>query len=66
MLLSAFIAILQDWLPAFPQQRSGRRAITQALGSLLALGRRTLSRALWALGQQHQDWSAHYKLLGRS
>jgi hypothetical protein len=66
MLLSAFVAILQDWLPAFPQQRSGRRAIAQALGALLALGRRTISRALWALGQQNQDWSAHYKLLERS
>ena len=66
MLLSTFVAILQDWLSAFPQQRSGRRAITQALGALLALGRRTLSRALWALGQQNRDWSAHYKLLGRS
>lgn len=65
MLLSAFIDILQDWIAAFPQQRSGRRAVTQALGTLLALGRRTLSRALWALGQQNRDWSAHYKLLGR-
>ncbi|MBZ5584348.1 MAG: hypothetical protein LAQ30_19475 [Acidobacteriia bacterium] len=52
MLLSTFVDILQDWLPAFAQQRSGRRAITQAMGALLALGRRTLSRALWALGQQ--------------
>ncbi len=66
MLLSAFVEILQDWLPAFPQSRSGRRAITQALGILLAFGRRTLSRALWALGKQQQDWSAHYKLLGRT
>ena len=66
MLLSTFVDILQDWLPAFAQQRSGRRAITQAMGALLALGRRTLSRALWALGQQNQDWSAHYRLLARS
>jgi hypothetical protein len=66
MLLSAFVEILQDWLPAFPQSRSGRRAIRQALGTLLALGRRTLTRALWVLGKQHLDWSAEYKLLGRT
>ena len=66
MLLSALVEILQDWLPAFPQSRSGRRAIQQALGTLVALGRRTLSRALWALGKQHLDWSADYKLHGRT
>jgi hypothetical protein len=66
LLLSAFLQILQGWLPALPQQRSGHRAITQALGSLLSLGRRTLSRSLWALGKQAQDWSADYKLHGRT
>jgi hypothetical protein len=30
------------------------------------LGRRTLSRSLWALGQQQQDWSADYKLHSRA
>lgn len=66
MLLPALLAILQAWMPAFPQSRSGRRAILQSLGSLLSLGRRTLSRSLWALGLQQQDWSADYKLHARA
>ena len=66
VLLTAFLAILRAWAPAFSQPRSAERAIDQVLGSLLALGRRTLSRALWALGRQHQDWSADYKLHSRA
>ena len=66
VLLNALLAILQAWTPAFAQARSGERAVEQALGSLLALGRRTLSRVLWALGRQDQDWSADYKLHSRA
>ena len=65
-LLNALLTILRAWTPAFSQARSSERAIEQVLGSLLALGRRTLSRALWALGRQHQDWSADYKLHSRA
>src|SRR5580692_2886778 len=65
-LLNALLEILCDWTPAFCQSRSGERAIDQALGSLLALGRRTLSRSLWALGRQDRDWSADYKLHSRT
>jgi hypothetical protein len=66
MLLAALLSILQAWIPAFCQSRSGRRAVAQSLGSLLSWGRRTLSRSLWALGLQHQDWSADYKLHARA
>jgi len=66
MLLLAWLSIVQSWIPAFGQPRSGRRAVAQALGTLLALGRRTLSRSLWALGKQQQDWSADYKLHARA
>lgn len=66
VLLHALLAILRAWTPAFSQPRSADRAIEQALGSLLSLGRRTLSRALWALGRQDQDWSADYKLHSRA
>ena len=65
MLLKYLLEILQDWQPAFSQQRSCRRAIAQALGTLTAFGRRTLSRAIWAQGHQHADWSAAYKLHAR-
>jgi hypothetical protein len=65
-LLSVLLGILGDWAPVFSRTRSAQRAVQQALGSLLALGRRTLSRSLWALGRQHQDWSADYKLHSRA
>ncbi|GAC1430649.1 MAG: hypothetical protein NVSMB62_27940 [Acidobacteriaceae bacterium] len=65
-LLNALLVILRAWAPAFAQSRSSERALDQVLGSLLALGRRTLSRSLWALGRQHQDWSADYKLHSRA
>ncbi len=35
-------------------------------GFAAVVGRRTLSRSLWALGLQHQDWSADYKLHARA
>ena len=65
-LLATLLQILRDWIPVFAQSRSGERAVEQALGALLAMGRRTLSRSLWALGRQDQDWSADYKLHSRA
>jgi hypothetical protein len=66
MLLTTLLEILHDWPSVFAQQRSYRRAVAQALGTLTAFGRRTLSRAIWAQGHQHEDWSAEYKLHARS
>jgi DDE family transposase len=66
MLLTTLLDIVRDWRAAFPQQRSHRRAVAQALGTLTAFGRRTLSRAIWAQGHQHSDWSAEYRLHARS
>jgi hypothetical protein len=65
VLLPTFLDIVRDWQSAFPQQRSGRRAVAQALGMLTSLGRRTVSRAIWAQGHQHRDWSAEYRLHAR-
>lgn len=66
VLLSHWLDIVAAWRPAFVQGRLWRRAVRQALGTLTAFGRRTLSRALFAVGRQHQDWSADYKLHSRS
>ena len=66
MLLRALLRLLDAWRPAFQQDRSGRRAAAQALGTLVGFGRRTLSRAICALGHQQQDWSADYRLHARS
>jgi hypothetical protein len=66
MLLRRWLEITAGWQAAFRQQRSFHRALSQALGTLAALGRRTLSRALWAEGRQQQDWSADYRLHARA
>ncbi len=65
MLLQSFLEIITDWRACFPQQRSYRRAVRQALGSLLCLGRRTLSRIIWTNGGQHRSWGAEYFLHSR-
>jgi hypothetical protein len=64
-LLAAFLAIVQDWQSVFPQQRTHQRAIRQALGSLLCLGRHCLSRIIWTNGGQQHSWSGEYFLHSR-
>lgn len=64
-LLAGFLEIVADWQPAFPQVRSYLRAVRQALGTLVCLGRRTLSRILWTNGGAQQDWRADYFLFSR-
>ena len=38
----------------------------QALGTLICLGRRTLTRIIWSNGGQHKHWRAEYFLFSRS
>jgi hypothetical protein len=64
-LLAAFLAIVQDWHPVFPQQRTFQRGVRQALGSLVCLGRRCLTRIIWTNGGQNRSWSAEYFLHSR-
>ena len=64
-LLAAFLEITADWPSVFPQQRTLRRAVRQALGSLVCLGRRCLSRIIWTNGGQQRSWSAEYFLHSR-
>ena len=45
-LLSEFLAITEDWRNVFPQERTFQRAVRQALGSLVCLGRRCLTRII--------------------
>lgn len=65
MLLAAFLAIVQDWREVFPQARTYRRGVRQALGSLVCLGRRCLSRIIWTNGHQDRSWSGEYFLHSR-
>ena len=64
-LLSEFLAITQDWRSVFPQERTFQRATRQALGSLVCLGRRCLTRIIWTNGGQDRSWSAEYFLHSR-
>ena len=64
-LLAAFLDIVEDWRSVFPQQRTYQRGVRQALGSLVGLGRRCLSRIIWTNGGQHRSWSAEYFLHAR-
>lgn len=65
MLLTAFLDLLSCWRTVFPQQRTYRRAVGHALGSLACLGRRCLSRIIWTNGGQQRSWSSHYFLYSR-
>jgi hypothetical protein len=64
-LLVTFVEIVAPWGDVFPQARTYRRAVRQALGSLLCLGRRCLSRIIWTNGGQERSWSAEYFLHSR-
>ncbi len=64
-LLAAWLTIVAPWRAVFPQQRTWRRAVRQALGSLVCLGRRCLSRIIWTNGGQGRSWSAEYFLHSR-
>jgi len=64
-LLAAFLEIAAGWRTVFPQSRTFQRAVRQALGSLVCLGRRCLSRIIWANGGQNRSWGAEYFLHSR-
>jgi hypothetical protein len=64
-LLKTFLEIVSGWHAVFPQKRSSMRAIRQALGSLVCLGRRTVSRIIWTNGGEQRSWGAEYFLHSR-
>lgn len=65
-LLGTFLHIVAPWRDVFPQTRTWRRGVRQALGGLVCLGRRCLSRIIWTNGGQQRSWSAEYLLHSRS
>jgi hypothetical protein len=67
MLTASYQSLLQQgWQGVFPQQRSERRAIEHAMALPGVVGPRTIAATICALGRQHQDWSADYKMFSRS
>jgi hypothetical protein len=65
-LLRSWMEIVRPWRTVFPQQRTLLRAQRQALGSLLCLGRSTLSRIIWTAGREQKSWSGEYFLHSRA
>jgi DDE superfamily endonuclease len=57
--------MVDDWRGVFPQRRTFQRGVRQALGSLVCLGRRCLTRMIWTNGGQNRSWSAEYFLHSR-
>jgi len=64
-LFAAWSEIVADWAPSFPQSRTAQRAVRQALGALVCVGRRCLSRIIWTQGRQQRSWSSEYFLHAR-
>ncbi len=65
-LLQCWLEITAAWYTVFPQQRTTVRAIRHGLGSLVCLGRRTVTRILWTNGRENEPWQSEYKLFSRS
>ena len=65
-LLAPFLNLTAAWRSVFAQQRTLIRAQRQALGSLLVLGRATVSRILWTSGREQKSWSGEYFLHSRA
>ncbi len=60
-LLAQFERLTDQWAGVFRRHRTQTRATRLALRHLLSLGRRTLSRAMCALGQEQLDWTCCYR-----
>jgi hypothetical protein len=65
-LLECWIEVVRPWRAVFAQQRTFLRAARQGLGSLLCLGRSTLSRIIWTTGREQNSWSGEYFLHARA
>jgi hypothetical protein len=64
-LLGSFLETVREWEDVFPRRRSFERALRQALGGLVCLGRRTISRIIWTNGRQQLGWASEYFLHSR-
>jgi hypothetical protein len=65
-LLESFTEIVSEWKDVFPQARTAKRAIRQAMGSLICVGRRTITRIICAIGHEMRSWSGEYFVHSRS
>lgn len=67
MLVDRLIALAhQSWKSVFAQHRTLERALRSGIGSLVAVGRRTITNSIQARNPSEVDWSAEYKVFSRS
>lgn len=58
--------LLNEWRPAFTQQRTFDRIHRLTYGLLFCARRHLTSNAICATGRQFEDWSADYRVFSRS
>jgi hypothetical protein len=66
MLLLEWLRLVARWEAVFSQQRLWHRARRLALGLVVGLGLRTITRALGAVGREQKPWSSDYRVFSRS
>lgn len=66
MLLAEWLTLVARWEEVFSQQRVWHRARRLALGLVVGLGLRTITRALGAVGREQKPWSSDYRVFSRS
>jgi hypothetical protein len=66
MLLVEWLQLIAKWEGVFSQQRVWHRARRLALGLVVGLGLRTITRALGAVGREQKPWSSDYRVFSRS
>lgn len=66
MLLVEWLRLVARWEEVFSQQRVWHRARRLALGLVVGLGLRTITRALGAVGREQKPWSSDYRVFSRS
>lgn len=66
MLLAEWLKLVARWEEVFSQERLFHRARRLALGLVVGLGLRTITRALSAVGRDQEPWSSDYRVFSRS
>lgn len=66
MLLAEWLRLAARWEECFSQQRLFHRARRLAVGLVVGVGLRTITRALGALGREQKPWSSDYRVFSRS